>query len=229
MDLLRSCYSSNMKFFNGSDHITRVKWFFCADKAQVYPGVQKFASRNWDYQKLPFDLTGEQRPQEMRYRDGSNPWGYPGISFVGPSAFFQNGIPGVPSDYPVNTDPFGLCEACPHGEYLRGCSCAHGESTLFPFQTETSEGCGCSDSYSEEDNYVYLYSDGCGCSDSYSTEEVVTYLTSTGCGCSTGKTVPSPGTMWSYGCGCGAGQNGNIFPWEITADGCGCGTGVSSY
>jgi len=120
VDVVRSCYESDIRFFQGSPATTRVSWFFTPEGAQPLPFPTIFGSRNYDFTKDAYSGIGEQRPQGMTWRDGSNPWGYVGLQATGDPEQFVSGLPGVDTDYPIETDGTGYCAECFAPSELRG-------------------------------------------------------------------------------------------------------------
>lgn len=66
VDMLRSCYSTMVKFFVDSDLEIPVQWYFCDEHALPYPGHTLFGSGNWassrDDWPGPGEVLGAPRP-----------------------------------------------------------------------------------------------------------------------------------------------------------------------
>jgi hypothetical protein len=74
MDLLRSCYSTSMRFFRDDPTECDVIWYWCPPDAKPFPGPTVFNSANWDSQKgIDGDL-GEVRGAPRPWRSGQQPW-----------------------------------------------------------------------------------------------------------------------------------------------------------
>lgn len=108
----RSCQTTDFRFFQGSSDITRCTWYFTPPGALVLPFENRFGSRIYDFEKLPYSGIGEQRPQNPVWENGANTWGYVGLKPVGDPSWWIDGIPGTPADYPDETDDTGKCPAC---------------------------------------------------------------------------------------------------------------------
>jgi hypothetical protein len=64
VDLIRSCYETEMQFFTGDTHMSvPVTWYFCDENAKLLPHYTRFASGNWASEKI--DWTG---PGEVAWR-----------------------------------------------------------------------------------------------------------------------------------------------------------------
>jgi len=119
MDLLRSCYSTEMQFFDGVDHPIPVKWFFCEEGAQPFPHWHRFGSGNWASERANWFGTGEILEAPRPWRDGSAPrlacgddvWGrMRGLEFHGPLSSYQRGCQW--GDTPLNATATGLVPDC---------------------------------------------------------------------------------------------------------------------
>lgn len=74
MDLLRSCYEVDMQFDEAADLVTRVQWYFCGDKAHIFPGGHSFGSANWiDPDNVNLGL-GERWDSDRPYSKGTAPF-----------------------------------------------------------------------------------------------------------------------------------------------------------
>jgi hypothetical protein len=116
MDVLRSCYRTEMIFQEGGTPI-RVRWFFCEPGAEVFPGRHLFSSLNYEWPYIWGENPGEVRGANRPWRNGSVPPfdgstgdGFDGKKFAGPLLAFQEGA--SPSDPPIGGNPRGLCAGC---------------------------------------------------------------------------------------------------------------------
>jgi hypothetical protein len=73
VDLLRSCYETDMAFFPAALGTTvRVRWYFAPDGAQPLPFPTRFASGNWASSKLfPWPGPGEVQGASRPWRSGA--------------------------------------------------------------------------------------------------------------------------------------------------------------
>lgn len=106
MDYLSRCYSARVRPFRDSTEEVNIRWFFCADGAQIFPGTHLFGSQVWRPEKdIEPDQAGELYGQKQ-YDPGFN-FGYPGKCLVGPLEWFQQGIPSA--DVPSSEPPIPPC------------------------------------------------------------------------------------------------------------------------
>lgn len=113
MDLLRSCYSTTMRFEQGGPAIP-IRWFFTPKGTPMLPFGHTFASRNWEDEGklLPDDGgVGEIRHAPRRWSIGR-----PGANFGyrhpdGPQSYYVGGPPG-PGWTPIPLDPFTVPLDC---------------------------------------------------------------------------------------------------------------------
>lgn len=100
VDWVRSCYRTDMRFSTGEDDsLVRVKWYFVDPSTPLFPGYNRFASRNWDPSKEPTEWVGEIgeayiTPPERPWRNGQGS-PTPGCVQCGccPSPWWQTGVP----------------------------------------------------------------------------------------------------------------------------------------
>lgn len=59
MDVLRSCYRTEMKFWSNSDVAIPVRWYWCKPGAKVFPGHHRFGSGNWASKRENWPGVGE--------------------------------------------------------------------------------------------------------------------------------------------------------------------------
>lgn len=143
MDVVRSCYEVDFRFFKEDDSTTRVRWFFCDKDAQFFPGLHVFGSRNWDHDDFDYSGIGEQFPGNRTYSKGKNLCGVKGENFFGNKSFFETGVSGTAADYSiVTTLPNGCCPFC---FPLGGGVVVGGQAVVTSGKTVTT-GCGsCTD------------------------------------------------------------------------------------
>jgi hypothetical protein len=99
MDLLRSCYETDMNFYSDTDaHPQRVRWFFCDAAAKIFPEPHLFGSGNWASDDGAWKGPGEIQDVPRPWADGAGFVGLRGQKFCGPLAAYQQGsqYPGVP-------------------------------------------------------------------------------------------------------------------------------------
>lgn len=91
MDVLRSCYSANMKLWQDRDELTPVRWFFCKPDAETFEPMSSFRSlKTWSRDSDREGMVGE--VQEYRpYDTGSNPLGYEGVRHCGSELAMREG------------------------------------------------------------------------------------------------------------------------------------------
>lgn len=93
VDLLRSCYSTQMSFYVDDPVPTPVTWRFCAPGTKFLPFPTRFASGNWSNDREnwpgPGEILGAPRP----WFNGGNPLGLPdGPLPCGTADQFLNGV-----------------------------------------------------------------------------------------------------------------------------------------
>lgn len=110
MDLLRSCYSTKMRFFADSDQEIDVRWFWADEDAQIFPEHTRFGSGNWADEPFHWNGAGEVLGAPRPWNDGAPIDGLVGDHYCGPLATYQNGgtFPGVPLEGLAN----GKCACC---------------------------------------------------------------------------------------------------------------------
>lgn len=125
MDVVRSCYSTTMRFDSSSPTVSSpVIWYFCAPGALAFPGAHSFGSANWiKGQGLPDGPIGELQAAPRPWRDGSAPIESTGLRLcatVDPSLFLNGSSylltprPSYPDGYPL------CCNYVPGGLLLEG-------------------------------------------------------------------------------------------------------------
>ncbi len=93
MDLIRSCYASEMRLFNDRPDVTTPgQWYFCPAGAKWVPYLDSFVSQTWDDQKLtPDPVVGEVRGRGA-WRRGDPPPRFAGLNTCGSAVAWLNGV-----------------------------------------------------------------------------------------------------------------------------------------
>lgn len=103
VDLLRSCYRTDMVFTAGGPAIP-IRWYFCDKTAKVLPYATTFNSRNWSKQLTPWPEIGEVEGSPRVWVDGSIPKDEPTGIIVGTEDEWQEGQATIEDGIPVNPD-----------------------------------------------------------------------------------------------------------------------------
>lgn len=121
MDLLRSCYSQNVMYFNGDpSQVTKCRWYFAARTAKPFPAPHAFGSPTWDTVHPTSTTLGWDATSSRSYYNGKRSNTSDGTSFAGPLDFFQNGADTLADlDRGVNGTPV-VCLRSPVGVALGG-------------------------------------------------------------------------------------------------------------
>lgn len=82
MDVLRSCYSTTMRFQAGNDRLSPVNWYHCPAGAQQFMAHHSFASLNWSGGSPAGNSVGEVIGAARPYSKGVNP-GTLGTNYCG--------------------------------------------------------------------------------------------------------------------------------------------------
>ena len=109
MDLLRSCYTTEMRFWQDRPDSVPVRWFWADEDAQVFPGYHRFASGNWATPYGKWEGPGEVQDAPREWNDGANP-GLSGQKFCGPQSSYEHGSPWPGK--PLHANAEGLCPCC---------------------------------------------------------------------------------------------------------------------
>jgi len=92
VDVLRNCYTVDMRLHRDSDKRTRVRWYFCDEGALRLPFYTVFGSRNYtDRPSGHLSHLGEVQGTR-RYYDGKNIGKFRGKCWVGSPRQFAEGI-----------------------------------------------------------------------------------------------------------------------------------------
>lgn len=112
MDLLRSCYTTQMRFTPGGEP-QRVRWYFCPPGARLFPGEHSFSSLNWTKQDtLPDEddgAIGEVIGARRTYGKGKAPAGVTGQSVCGPVDWYREGAPLTAPPLERRADGLAIC------------------------------------------------------------------------------------------------------------------------
>lgn len=110
MDLLRSCYTTFMRFFRDNALEIKVRWFWADEEADVWPGHHLFGSGNWASERFDWPGPGEVLDAPRPWDDGHPIDGLIGDHYCGPEVSYTEGTayPGVP----LNALEDGRCACC---------------------------------------------------------------------------------------------------------------------
>jgi hypothetical protein len=119
MDYLRSCYSTDMQFDLAGNIVGKVKWYWAAKGAKIFPYQNSFSSDNWITPSNSTLGLGEVWNSPRPWRNGSLLVVPPGDGHVcGDISWFTDGCP---SDAPpLPRSPSGLALCCSTGGLLLG-------------------------------------------------------------------------------------------------------------
>lgn len=132
MDVIRSAYRCEMRMYEDSDVLTKVRWYRCAPSARFFPGYHRFASANWAHDKEAMYGPGEVSPFPRPYSKLAGPEGVDGTHYCGPLRAFMSGARMTDPSLTVSALGVPLCclEAEPQGVVLDGDSVfVHGSHT----------------------------------------------------------------------------------------------------
>lgn len=110
VDLLRSCYRTQMRLKQGSDERTWVRWYFTRPGAP-FLGRTCFGSLNWGYDRLHPPEVGEVAGAPRAWVNGAVPGRYTGRGQCGSGEAFLHGIPAdaPPVIPPLHADGVPMC------------------------------------------------------------------------------------------------------------------------
>ena len=112
VDLLRSCYSTDMAFYSGDlTQTCKVHWYFVEEGTPFLDFYHTFGSGNWADQTQDWPGVGEVLGAARPWRDGSTVGDAPGLVECGTLDQWQNGQPEPPAT-PVPVDQFGTPICC---------------------------------------------------------------------------------------------------------------------
>lgn len=112
VDVLRSCYRSQMRFDPARPDLTvEVEWFYCPPGAKIFPYPTAFGSRNYTEVREYADLSLGEVEITQRYAKGLTPGSLTGQRFCGNVAAFASGVDLV-NGPTVGLDCSGLPACC---------------------------------------------------------------------------------------------------------------------
>jgi hypothetical protein len=110
MDLLRSCYTTKMRFWRDAATEVGVRWFFCAPDAEVFPYDTVFGSGNWASDRFDWPGPGEVLGAARDWSNGALPGELLGKKFCGPLEAYTRG---ATTDMPaLEANVQGICCCC---------------------------------------------------------------------------------------------------------------------
>lgn len=119
MDYLRSCYSTDMQFDLAGEIVGKVKWYWAAKGAKIFPYQNSFSSDNWITPSNSTLGLGEVWTSPRPWRNGSLLVVPPGDGHVcGDISWFTDGCPSDAA--PLQRSPSGLALCCSTGGLLLG-------------------------------------------------------------------------------------------------------------
>jgi len=110
MDLLRRCYTTEMRFFKDNPLEIKVRWYWCADQAEIFPFHTRFGSGNWASERFDWPGPGEVLGAARPWNDGHFIDGMLGDHHCGPDTTYREG--GIYPGVPLNGLPDGRCACC---------------------------------------------------------------------------------------------------------------------
>lgn len=116
VDLLRSCYSTKMRFYRDAPGVeTMVDWFFCEPDAKFLPFRTVFNSGNWWSDKTTSPPLGEVAGAPRPWRNGQPPAPYDGQAPCGNDQKFLEGD-ALPPNPPIERLANGMPTCCAGGD-----------------------------------------------------------------------------------------------------------------
>jgi len=112
VSLLRSCYTTQARFFREDERTTEIRWFFTAPDAPFVDNSGPWDSRNWDSDPKGLGELGEVVGAERKWSNGTPPADFRGSAvFCGTPEQWRNGE-ALPPAVPVPVDQFGVPLCC---------------------------------------------------------------------------------------------------------------------
>jgi len=90
VDVLRQCYTADVRFFNDSEELRKIVWYFVPDDRQAMPWEHAFGSRIYDREEELEPAIGE-RFEPVPWRGGQAPCPETGGGLCGTEAQWQFG------------------------------------------------------------------------------------------------------------------------------------------
>jgi hypothetical protein len=126
MDLVRSCYASDMAPYPDRPDVTIAgQWHFCPPGARVLPFPTSFCSAEWDADGTPAIGLGEQPPRGA-YTKGPLVPAFQGRHFCGRANTWLNGIPFAEASPGLPIDGQGIplcCRPLPYSVFINAYAC----------------------------------------------------------------------------------------------------------
>lgn len=121
MDMLRSCYRTEMRLRQGSNETTTVRWFFCEPGAAIAP-PSVFHSLNWGFPEKKPPTIGEVWGTPRRWVNGAAPGRYEYRDECESDQWIAHGLPhDAVSPIPPIVDGVPICcRLVAGGERWRG-------------------------------------------------------------------------------------------------------------
>lgn len=110
MDMLRSCYITQMRFLTDDPTPHWVTWFFADKNAKPFPYQHRFGSLNWASEKAGGNEIGEVPGASRGWSNGANVLRKRGRKFCGKRDYFADGAPHDAFD--LCTDVEGNTDCC---------------------------------------------------------------------------------------------------------------------
>jgi len=217
VDLIRTPYLTEMRFFRNDPTAIPVLWFPAAPGAKLFPHRNFFSSRVWASDPLqPGGPAGEFPEGFRRGFFRRPPIPLPGQFFYGDPTWWMIGAPIGSYNPSIPVTWLARSEVC---------ACAHVTSNFTNDFFESSTACSCSTAEGSSTLDLVVESSACSCSAGSS--EIAVKL-STPCSCSTvtSSTVRSANFVSSSACSCS--DMTSASPWP-TFSACSCSTVTSSH
>lgn len=110
VDLLRSCYESEVRFYQDIEDTVRVRWYFVPKGTPFIPYRNNWVSMNWDSDPKPAYHLGEQPEYGRAWVNGTAVGSAPGLHVCGTEEQWRFGQALPPSSpVPVGPDGTPLC------------------------------------------------------------------------------------------------------------------------